>query len=62
MILCPPQPGIEPKRRLHETVYSLNRNQKRFLIRFFGNGNGQGVRWEPVLALRNDSCPAPAAD
>jgi hypothetical protein len=44
----PPQPEVEPKRRLRDTVGSLNRNQKRFLIRFCSNGNGQSVRWAPV--------------
>ena len=35
-----------PKRRLQETIKSLNRNQKRSLIHFLGDGSGQGVRWE----------------
>jgi hypothetical protein len=35
-----------PKRRLQETIKSLNRNQKRYLLRFLGDGSGQGVRWE----------------
>jgi hypothetical protein len=42
----PPHASIDPKRRLHDTLGSLNRNQKHALIRFFGNGNGEGVRWE----------------
>jgi hypothetical protein len=46
----PPHPSIDPKRRLHDTLGSLNRNQKRPLIRFLGNGNGEGVRWEPSAA------------
>lgn len=41
-----PQRDQDPKRRLHDTICSLNRNQKRSLIRFFGDGSGQGVRWE----------------
>jgi hypothetical protein len=45
----PPQAGFEPKRRLHETITSLNRNQKRRLISFHGDGSGQGVRWQPAL-------------
>ncbi len=44
----PPQPKQDPKRRLHDTVKSLNRNQKNRLIRFLGNGTGQGVRWELI--------------
>ena len=42
----PPQPEQDPKRRLHDTVKSLNRNQRNRLIHFMGNGTGEGVRWE----------------
>lgn len=42
----PPMPDLEPKRRLHDSINSLNRNQKVQLIRFFGDGSGKGVRWE----------------
>jgi len=42
----PPHGEQAPKRRLQETIKSLNRNQKRTLIRFLGDGSGQGVRWE----------------
>ena len=31
----PPQPEQDSKRRLHDTINSLNRNQKRALLRFF---------------------------
>jgi hypothetical protein len=49
-----PQHGdIDPKQRLHDTIKSLNRNQKCALIRFRGDGTGQGVRWE----LRRASSP-----
>lgn len=44
----PPQGDIDPKRRLHDTITSLNRNQKNPLVRFLGDGSGQGVRWEGV--------------
>ena len=37
---------LDPKRRLHETINSLNRSQKHRLIRFMGNGKGEGVAWE----------------
>jgi hypothetical protein len=40
-----PVPGLEAKRRLHETITSLNRNQRHPLISFHGDGSGQGVRW-----------------
>src|ERR1043165_5561654 len=42
----PPQTGMDPKRRLHETIDRLNRSQKHRLIRFHGDGTGRGVRWE----------------
>lgn len=42
----PPHPDQDPKRRLHDTINSLNRNQKQTLIKFLGDGSGQGVRWE----------------
>jgi hypothetical protein len=41
-----PQAEQDPKRRLHDTINSLNRNQKHPLLRFLGDGSGQGVRWE----------------
>jgi hypothetical protein len=42
-----PTADIDPKRRLHDTINALNRNQKHRLIRFLGDGSGQGIRWEP---------------
>lgn len=42
----PGDPDLLPKRRLHDTIKSLNRNQKNCLIRFIGDGTGEGVRWE----------------
>lgn len=42
----PPHQEQSSKRRLQETIKSLNRNQKRAVIRFLGDGSGQGVRWE----------------
>ncbi len=42
----PPSNDQDPKRRLHDTINSLNRNQKRSLLRFIGDGSGQGLRWE----------------
>lgn len=47
----PPRSDLDPKRRLHDTINSLNRNQKTPLIRFLGDGSGQGVRWEPTTPL-----------
>ncbi len=45
----PAHPDLLPKRRLHDTIKSLNRNQKNCLVRFLGDGTGEGVRWEPNL-------------
>jgi hypothetical protein len=44
----PPHPEQDPKRRLHDTINALNRNQKHALLRFLGDGSGQGVRWDLV--------------
>ena len=41
-----PQPEQDPKRRLHDTINSLNRNQKQPIVRFSGDGSGKGIRWE----------------
>jgi hypothetical protein len=59
----PPQLDQEPKRRLHDTINTLNRNQKCPLIRFLGDGSGQGVRWEPVgrESVRNGKLSRAAA-
>lgn len=46
----PSHPDLLPKRRLHDTIKSLNRNQKSSLIRFMGDGTGEGIRWELNLA------------
>ena len=47
--------AIDPKRRLHDTINSLNRNQRVPLLRFFGDGSGESVCWEPLPA----DTPAP---
>jgi len=45
-----PSPETDSKRRLNDAIKSLNRNQANNLIRFRGDGTGQGVVWEPVTA------------
>lgn len=48
-----PLPGkadLEPKKRLHDAIDRLNRNQK--LVRFLGNGTGRGVRWRATTERR----------
>jgi len=42
----PLHPDIDPKRRLHDAIKGLNRNQKSRLVRFMGDGTGEGIRWE----------------
>ncbi len=46
----PPHPELDAKRRLHETIISLNRNQKNRTLRFSGDGNGLGIRWQAILS------------
>jgi hypothetical protein len=50
----PPSGELDPKRRLHDTINSLNRNQKSGLIRFLGDGSGEGIRWELVAEPRKN--------
>jgi len=49
-----PKLNQDSKRRLHDTINSLNRNQKHALIRFLGDGKGEGVRWEFVQPQVDD--------
>lgn len=49
----PPKEEHDSKRRLLDTIKSLNRNQKEPVIRFRGNGTGEGVIWE--FTSRNGS-------
>ncbi len=44
----PPQYDLDPRRRLHDTIKCLNRNQKQKLIHFRGDGTGEGVVWELI--------------
>ena len=41
----PQTQDVAPKRRLNDTIKALNRNQKAPLIRFQGDGTGEGVTW-----------------
>lgn len=43
---------VHPSRRLHDAILSLNRNQRRRLIRFSADGLGKGIRWELVEVPR----------
>ena len=46
----PPIPNQCPKRRLHDTIKSLNKHHRKSLIRFRGDGTGEGVIWEIALS------------
>ncbi len=52
----PPIFDISSKRRLHTTIAALNRNQAHRVLRFRGDGRGEGVLWEPTIPpdLTND--------
>ena len=45
-----PLPGGNQREHLHNTIVNLNRYQRQRTIRFFGDGNGQGVCWEFIAA------------
>ena len=38
----PPVPDLDPRRRLHDTIQALNRKQRQDLLRFMGDGSGEG--------------------
>lgn len=42
----PRNSDIDPPRRLHDTINSLNRRQRHRLIHFSADGLAQGIRWE----------------
>ena len=44
----PPKPEKDPKRRLSDAIKCLNRKQDNPLIRFRGDGTGEGVLWSFV--------------
>jgi hypothetical protein len=44
----PPNGDTTPKRRLNDTIKGLNHHQDRQLIRFRGDGTGEGIIWEYV--------------
>jgi hypothetical protein len=44
----PPHLEQDSRRRLHDAIDRLNRNQRNRLIRFHSAGSGRGIRWELV--------------
>ena len=41
----PPKVNQDPKHRLHDTIKCLNRNHMKPVIRFNGDGTGEGILW-----------------
>ena len=41
-----PRSAVNPKARLHDTIKCLNKNQQNKLIKFRGDGTGEGVLFE----------------
>jgi hypothetical protein len=53
-----------PKQRLHFTIWRLNRHQEQNLIRFLGDGTGEGISWARVTetgSAEDDSLALPRA-
>ncbi len=46
----PPKDECVAKKRLHDTIDWLNRNQVTQLLHFRGDGTGEGICWERVDA------------
>ena len=46
----PPSRNVEPKRRLHDTIKWLNRDQEARVLAFLGDGTGEGVRWRSLVS------------
>lgn len=57
----PPKAEQDSKCRLHDTIKCLNRRQQQQLIRFRGDGTGEGICWEsigePAVPLSRESKP-----
>ena len=45
----PPARNVAPKRRLHDTIKWLNRNQELRLLHFSGDGTGEGICWKALV-------------
>jgi hypothetical protein len=47
----PPLTDQDPKRRLHDTIRNLNRCHRLPILRFVGDGTGQGVLWGSASSI-----------
>jgi hypothetical protein len=50
----PPDRDIDSKRRLNDAIKCLNHHQINKLIRFHGDGTGEGIRWDRVNGSDSD--------
>lgn len=57
-----PQTAVCPKRKLHDTIKCLNRNQIHPLIKFRGDGTGLAARWEFIPPKQEKPQEIEAAD
>ena len=53
----PGDEGIDPKRRLNETIRRLNACHLDHLIAFSADGTGEGIQWRPVKKGRRRHKP-----
>jgi hypothetical protein len=53
----PHMPAINPKRRLHDTINSLNRRQRHRLLHFSSAGNGTRIRWHLLPQPSSTTAP-----
>ena len=44
----PPRAELNGKRRLHDTIHSLDRRQQHTILHFYGDGTGEGIRWRVI--------------
>jgi hypothetical protein len=51
----PRKPDMDPINRLHDTIKCLNRNHKKRLLRFSGDGTGEGILWNHLESVESDS-------
>lgn len=51
----PPLPEQDSKRRLHDAIKCLNKNQQHQLIHFHGDGTGEGITWKLSIDEQSDA-------
>lgn len=59
----PPKRGKSRHRRLHDAINNLHRRMLHSVLRFRGDGTGEGILWEPRLPVENTGLsPIPIND